>query len=550
MFVVVLLCNLLLAATFSPHSALAQSEAKGPLPPGFCFAETGKCVYGLFYSWWVDNGSLAINGFPVTDEFLEKDADGKTKRVQYFERVRMEYHPDLVNTPYVVQLGLLGSVVFKERFPAGSPTKTGDFCFAQTGFCLQGEILKFWQDKGGLAQFGYPLSGEFEEVSQTDGKKYPTQYFERARLEFHPEASGTPFVVAVGQLGRELFNKNYPNGQPPAVDPRIPAINIYKDALTSEIRKELADIPPRVYIPNENNGNIVVLDPLTFKVLDSYTVGTVSHHATPSHDMTKIHVNNMGSNTLTEIDVRTGKPIRNISIPVPYNLYYTLDGTKAIIAAEPANQLIFYNPQTWQELKRIYIPWPGVDHMDMTADGRYVFASTEFSGVVVKVDTNKMEMVGYANVGGLPVDVRLSPDGTVLYVANQGRHGVSILDPVSMKEINFLPTGTGAHGMHVSRDAKTLYVSNRLAGTISTIDLETRQISATWNIGGSPDMLQISPDGSQLWASGRFNGVIYVVDTKTGQLLQSIPTGGSSPHGIAYFPQPGKFSIGHNGVYR
>ena len=62
-------------------------------------------------------------------------------------------------------------------------------------------------------------------------------------------------------------------------------------------------------------------------------------------------------------------------------------------------------------------------------------------------------------------------------------------------------------------------------------------------------MLQVSPDGSQLWASGRFHGRVYVVDTRTGGLLASIPTG-TAPHGLTYFPQPGRYSIGHNGVYR
>jgi DNA-binding beta-propeller fold protein YncE len=62
-------------------------------------------------------------------------------------------------------------------------------------------------------------------------------------------------------------------------------------------------------------------------------------------------------------------------------------------------------------------------------------------------------------------------------------------------------------------------------------------------------MLQVSPDGSELWASGRSNGAVYVIDTQAGALLERIRTG-AAPHGLTYFPQPGRFSIGHNGVYR
>jgi YVTN family beta-propeller protein len=92
-------------------------------------------------------------------------------------------------------------------------------------------------------------------------------------------------------------------------------------------------------------------------------------------------------------------------------------------------------------------------------------------------------------------------------------------------------------------------VSNRLEGTVSVIDFETRKAVDKWVTGGSPDMFQLSPDGRQLWVSGRYDGAVYVIDTKNGELLSTIYTG-VQPHGIAYFPNPGRFSLGHNGVYR
>jgi YVTN family beta-propeller protein len=118
-----------------------------------------------------------------------------------------------------------------------------------------------------------------------------------------------------------------------------------------------------------------------------------------------------------------------------------------------------------------------------------------------------------------------------------------------MKEIDFIPTGAGAHGLIVSRDTKYLYVSNRLEGTISVIDFKTRRVVATWNVGGTPDMLQLSPDGRQLWVTGRYSSVVEVVDTHSGAVLHTIPVG-MNPHGLTYFPNAGRFSLGHNGVYR
>ena len=104
-------------------------------------------------------------------------------------------------------------------------------------------------------------------------------------------------------------------------------------------------------------------------------------------------------------------------------------------------------------------------------------------------------------------------------------------------------------GLASSRDTRFLYVSDRLEGTIAVIDTSTDSVVSRWIVGGSPDMLQVSPDGSELWASGRSHGVVYVIDTASGVLVDRIRTG-AAPHGLTYFPQPGRFSLGHNGVYR
>ncbi len=329
-----------------------------------------------------------------------------------------------------------------------------------------------------------------------------------------------------------------------------PAENVYAATMTPEVREDLADIPERVYVPNVIDGTVSVIDPYTFEIVDSYEVGELPFHVTPSWDMKRLYVNNEASGTFTVIDPLTGRPSGTIEAPFPYNFYYTPDGEKAIVVAERLQTLEFRDPGTWELLGSVYIPWPGVDHMDFSADGRYLLASSEWSGVVSKVDVEKMELVGYAEVtGDLPIDIKLSPDGEVFYVANQGSGGVSVIEPGSMQEIGFIPTGAGAHGLQISRDAKTMYVSNRMEGTVSVIDLATNEVTDTWITGGTPDMFQLSPDGKRLWVSGRYDGAVYVLDTGSGELVSTIYTG-AEPHGIAYFPNPGRFSLGHNGVYR
>jgi YVTN family beta-propeller protein len=329
-------------------------------------------------------------------------------------------------------------------------------------------------------------------------------------------------------------------------------VNVYANIMSGVVPCPLCKIPPRVYVPNSGAGTVDVINPLTFKVIDHFAVGSIPHHIAPAWDMSALYVDNEGSSSLTVINIHTGRPSGTISIPYPYNIYFTPDGTKAIDVVERLQRIEFRDPRHgWRLLASVAIPWAGADHMDFSADGSYLMISTEYTGMVAKVDVNKMKLVGYVRVGGLPIDVKLSPDGTVFYVSNQGRSGVSVVDPIAMKEIQFIKTGNGAHGFQISRDTKSLYVSNRLEGSFSVIDFATRKVVAKWYIpgGGSPDMLQLNPAGTQLWASGRYNGTVYVMSTVTGKLIAKIAVG-SEDHGLTYFPNVGLHSLGHNGVYR
>jgi hypothetical protein len=168
--------------------------------PAQCFPETNFCTQGPFLRYWRAHGGLAINGYPISNEFLEVLEDGNAYTVQYFERVRMEYHP-MNQPPFDILLGQFGRRIHPADPPA--PRIPGARYFAETGHNLRGRFLTYWQRKGGLAQFGYPLSEEFVETLE-DGQDHTVQYFERARFEYHP-ANRPPFDVLLGQFGRRIL---------------------------------------------------------------------------------------------------------------------------------------------------------------------------------------------------------------------------------------------------------------------------------------------------------------------------------------------------------
>ncbi len=184
------------------------------------FAATGHSLSAPFRAYYETHGldlgdpgtsdreSLALFGYPLTEPFTEINPDtGALLQVQYFERARMEYHPDNPE-PYKVLLGRLGATTLLNRGQAYQPPNEGEpppGCTraTQTGYFLCPPFRAYWESNGGLPVFGFAIRNAFEETSQTDGKTYLTQWFERERMEHHPELRGTPYEVLLGLLAAE-----------------------------------------------------------------------------------------------------------------------------------------------------------------------------------------------------------------------------------------------------------------------------------------------------------------------------------------------------------
>jgi YVTN family beta-propeller protein len=313
------------------------------------------------------------------------------------------------------------------------------------------------------------------------------------------------------------------------------------------------DDPSRIYVPNSGSNTVDVIDPATFKIIEHFPVGKQPQHVVPSYDLKRLWVLNDLGDSLTAIDPKTGQKGETIPVQDPYNMYYTPDGKYAIVVAEAQERLDFRDAQTMKLVDAVKTGCKGIDHMDFTADGRFLIASCEFASTVLKVDVANRRIVGTVTLekGGMPQDVKTAPDGKVFYVADMMANGVYLIEPDSFKRVDFIPTGKGTHGLYVSRDSKVLYISNRGEGSVTVLDLATRKPVAKWKIpgGGSPDMGGVSADGKVLWLSGRYNAEVYAFDTTDGHLLARIKVG-KGPHGLCVFPQPGRYSLGHTGVFR
>jgi YVTN family beta-propeller protein len=311
--------------------------------------------------------------------------------------------------------------------------------------------------------------------------------------------------------------------------------------------------PYRIYVPESAGRSVDVIDPSTMKVIDRYDTGLDPQHVVPSWDLRTLYVTNDLGNSLTPIDPLTSRPAApNIAVEDPYNLYFTPDGRYAIVVEEARQILAFRDPHTFALIKAVPVACQGVDHADFSADGTFAVFSCEFAAKMVKINLASLSVAGYLNIPGSSLqDVKLDSAGTIFYTADMRRGGVYEISAATFSVIGFIPTGRDAHGLYISRDGKDMYVSNRGSGSVSVIDLKTQRVIATWHLpgGGSPDMGNLSPDGKVLWLSGRYDACVYAISTLDGHLIAKIPVP-NEPHGLAVWPQPGRYSVGHTGIMR
>ncbi|WP_054535170.1 hypothetical protein [Herpetosiphon geysericola] len=203
----------------------APRQANDPLLANRSYyPESMHSLGGLFEQYWQKNGGLAVFGYPQSEEFSQVNADtGKTYTVQFLERQRYEHHPELAGTPYEVSLGRLGAerlVTLNRNWQTEGDSSAGaeqlpGQCqhFATTDRKLCGAFLSYWQNHGldlgepgisyaeSLALFGLPLTAPHMETNP-DGDRVLTQWFERARFEWHPD-NPAEFKVQLGRLAAE-----------------------------------------------------------------------------------------------------------------------------------------------------------------------------------------------------------------------------------------------------------------------------------------------------------------------------------------------------------
>ena len=382
----------------------------------------------------------------------------------------------------------------------------------------------------------------------------------------HPSATPSAATNAGTGAPRQVrpdppFRHRIP-GMPPVI-----GNDVYSQTRAGMLAPQVRRDPSLLYVPDSQGSTVTVISQRTHRIVRVIPTGYLSQHVVPSYDLRTLITNSSYADELVEINPRTGRRTRSVPMTRPYNLYFTPDGRTAVVMIEQHNTIRFADAHTFHTIKDVRNPGClGPNHADFSGNGRFFVVSCEFSGELLKVSTLGRRVVGVLKLDphptaratssmtmgrSVPQDVRLSPDGRTFYVADMGTNELRLIDARTFRQRRTIALPRMPHGLYPSRNGKDMYISDRGAGRVSVLSFATNRIVDTWTIpgGGSPDMGGVSADGKTLWLSGRYDGVVYGFDTRSGRLIAKIPVGGS-PHGIAVWPQPGRYSLGHTGNMR
>ena len=470
-----------------------------------CFPETGVCISGRMREFWEQNGGLAVFGLPLAPQ-QQETLEGQALQAQWFERARLELHPENAR-PYDVLLGRLGVDRLAQQgrnwftFPK-SEAQTDCRFFPETGHNVCGAILAAWRASGlefdgkrgkseaeSLALFGLPLSDAQTET--IEGQDYSVQWFERARFELHPE-NQPPYDVLLGRLGAEVRsgstryalpgNAVFPEGI--AYQPSSGAYFVSSNTDGTIFRGTLREPAATVFLPPGGDGRT-----------------TATGLKVDSHG--RLFVSGAATGQMFVYDAASGGLLGKVS----NGLAQTFINDVAVTSAGDAYFTDSLNPILYK--------------VAADANGQYTLENwLDFTGTALTYQT------GF-NLNGIAA----SEDGKYLIVV-QSNTGKLFRIEVASKAVTEINVGgaTVTNGDGILLNGQTLYVSRNQQGLIVKLQLSDDLASGTI-MSSTTDPLLAYPT-TLAWADGRLL-VVNSQFNKRGPGLQP-----DLPFTIASIPAP------------
>ncbi|KGJ01517.1 hypothetical protein IC63_16960 [Paracoccus sphaerophysae] len=259
-----------------------------------------------------------------------------------------------------------------------------------------------------------------------------------------------------------------------------------------------------------------------------------------------------GGSSISAIGLGTGT-VTTTPIPVaPHNVDLTPDGRFLLAVGTPASGdhgseghghdgdaaglLVMLDPQDLSKPAVTVEVGAHPAHVVADTQGR-AYASLSGADEVAVVDLANASVVERIQTGAYPHGLRLSPDGTELYVANVEDGSVSVIDTANLTEAARIPVGTAPVQVGFTPDGSRIYVSLRDENRVAVIDTATREVTGRIEVGPNPIQMIATPDGRQVYVANQGteaapNDTVSVIDTATGKVAKTLKTAPGA-HGVS-----------------
>ena len=293
--------------------------------------------------------------------------------------------------------------------------------------------------------------------------------------------------------------------------------------------------PAPIFVLNSLDGDVSVIDPVTWTETKRIPTGKEPHHLYLTPDEKSVIVANALSDSLTFIDPRTAEIQRVVpGILDPYQLRFSPDMKWFVTVANRLNHIDIYkwDGQTPTLVKRIASS-KTPSHLWIDSKSTTVWATMQDSNELVAVDLATQAIKWRVKTGPMPADVFGTPDDKHLLIGLTGGDGVEVYDVANgpAQKIKKISTGKGAHAFRAIGDKQHVLVSNRVANTISKIDYKNFTVVDQYPGPTGPDCMDVMADGNTILLASRWAQKLSVIDMSTRKVVRQIKVG-KSPHGV------------------
>ena len=300
----------------------------------------------------------------------------------------------------------------------------------------------------------------------------------------------------------------------------------------------------RIVQTNAAGDSVMLIDPVTNKVVGEIAGIEVNHGAAVAPDGSRFYITNEAETTLDIADAKTLKVTKHIPLTNhPNNVAVSKDGRRVYVAiVGGAGAVDVIDTTSLTRVKSIRTEG-GIHNTYVTPDGNFVVAGSIIGKKINVIDQKTEEIVWtlVTEEGVRPMAFETNPDGSTkrIFVELSNFNGFITVDFATRKVVDKIPMpevaasekttvglqGSPCHGLAVTPDGKTLTVLSKMNSRVYFVSLPDLKITGETKVGHHPDWITLTPDGKRAYVANAGSNTVSVVDIATRKEITQIPVG-------------------------